>query len=71
MNPWLVSDWLPLAFAGFLRFDELANIKVCDLSFSLRHLTIQPPCNKFDQLCHGSEVVIARTDTESQCWKLT
>ena len=54
-----------LAFAGFLRFDELANIKVCDLSFSPYQLTIQIPRRKSDQLRHGSEVVIARTDAET------
>ena len=54
-----------LAFAGFLRFHELANIKVCDLSFSPHHLTIQIPCSKSDQLRQGSEVIITRTDAET------
>ena len=30
-----------ISFAGFLRFDELANIRPCDLEISKDHLTIQ------------------------------
>ena len=50
-----------LAFAGFLRFDELANIKVTDLTLGPQHLTIQIPQSKTDQLRQGCEVVISRT----------
>ena len=32
-----------LAFAGFLRFDELANIKVTNLTIGPQHLTVQIP----------------------------
>ena len=30
-----------ISFAGFLRFDELANIRPCDLEIGEDHLTIQ------------------------------
>lgn len=54
-----------LAFAGFLRFDELANIKVSDLVIGSQHLIIQIFRSKTDQLRQGSEVVIARTGSET------
>ena len=54
-----------ISFAGFLRFDELANIRPCDLEISKDHLTIQIPCSKTDQLRQGSEVVVARTSSET------
>ena len=54
-----------LSFAGFLRFDELANIHPCDLSVGLDHLVIRIPRSKTDQLQQGSEVAIVRTFTET------
>jgi len=46
-----------LAFAGFLRHDELSNIQPCDIKFDVNHITIAIPT--IDQ---GNEVVIARTN---------
>ena len=54
-----------LSFAGFLRFDELANIRPCDLAIGTDHLTIQIPHSKTDQLRQGSELVIARTFSDT------
>lgn len=54
-----------LAFAGFLRFNELANIRPCDLQFNPKHMTIAIPRSKTDQLRQGSEVVIARTGSDT------
>ena len=54
-----------LSFAGFLRFDELANIRPCDLSVDPDHLVIRIPRGKTDQLRQGSKVAIARTFTET------
>ena len=54
-----------ISFAGFLRFDELANIRPCDLEISEDHLTIQIPRSKTDQLRQGNEVVVARTSCET------
>ena len=54
-----------ISFAGFLRFDKLANIHPCDLTIGPDHLIIQIPRSKTDQLRQGSEVAIARTFTET------
>ena len=54
-----------LAFAGFLWFNELVNIRPCDLSFSDDMLKLFLPRSKTDQLRKGNEVVIARTKTQT------
>ena len=54
-----------LAFSGFLRFDEFANIKVSDLDITPQHLSIQIPRSKTDQLCQEAKLVIARTGAET------
>jgi len=54
-----------LAFAGFLRYDELSNIRPCDIKFDVDHITIAIPKSKGDQLRQGDEVVIARTNASS------
>ena len=50
-----------LGFAGFHRYDDLTNIKPCDLQLSPSCITIKVPKSKTDQLRQVSEVVIART----------
>ena len=52
-----------LSFAGFLRFDELANLRCCDIGIGQHHMTLQITHSKTDQLRQGNEVVIARTPT--------
>ena len=54
-----------LAFAGFLRYDELANIRPCDLQINPTCVTIRIPKSKTDQLRQGMEVVIARTGSDT------
>ena len=54
-----------ISFAGFLRFDELANIRPCDLEISEDNWTKQIPRSKTDQLRQGNEVVVARTSSET------
>ena len=54
-----------LAFAGFLRFSELVNIRACDLTFSDCLVKLYLPRSKTDQLRKGNEVVIARTESET------
>ena len=54
-----------LAFAGFLRFNELVNIRPRDLSFSDDMLKLYLPHSKTDQLRKGNEVIIARTKTQT------
>ena len=63
-NIWLATVCL-LALAGFLRYNEVANIKPCDLRLSLSHVTIKILKSKTDQLRQGNEVVIARTGSET------
>ena len=52
-----------LAFAGFLRYDEISNIQPCEIKFNADHIFIKIPRSKGDQLRQGDEVVIARTDS--------
>jgi len=54
-----------LAFAGFLRYDEVSSIRPCEIKFEAEHITIYIPRSKGDQLRQGDEVVIART------WSIT
>ena len=54
-----------MSFAGFLRFDELANIWPCDLDIREDHLTIQIPCSKTDQLSQVNEAVVAKTGSKT------
>jgi len=52
-----------LTFAGFLRFNELAEVKLCDLAVGSDHLKLYICHSKTDQFRQGKEVVIARTGT--------
>jgi len=54
-----------LAFAGFLRFDELANINVCDVNIGFEFLTLRIPRSKSDQMRQGDEVIIARSGLDT------
>ena len=48
-----------LAFAGFLRFDELSKLHATDLILDKDKLTIKIWSSKTDQLRKGDKVVIA------------
>ena len=50
-----------LAFAGFLRFNELVSLRPCDIVVQQELATIHIARSKTDQLRKGDEVVIART----------
>lgn len=54
-----------LAFAGFLRFNELVNILCCDVSIEADMLKICIPKSKTDQMRKGDQVVIARSSTST------
>ena len=54
-----------LSFAGFLRFDELINLRPCDFTFSQEMLKIKIARSKTDQLHQGDEVLVARTDSRT------
>ena len=72
-NVWLTPACL-LIFAGFLQFNELVNIRSCDLSFSDDMLILFLPWSKTDQLRKGNEVILARTKPRlalSVCWRST
>ena len=50
-----------LAYAGFLRADELISLRPCDICIFQDKMTIRITHSKTDQLRHGDEVPIART----------
>ena len=50
-----------IAFAGFLRFNELIQIKAADISFREDSMVLRVPKSKTDQLRKGDEVIIARS----------
>ena len=52
-----------LAFAGFLRFNELHNLRPYDLTIDSEKLLIKIRKSKTDQLRKGDEVLISRTGT--------
>jgi len=49
-----------LAFVAFFRFDELVELRPCDIVFSEEMITVKILKNKGDQLRQGDEVLIAR-----------
>ncbi|XP_072037315.1 integrase/recombinase xerD homolog [Amphiura filiformis] len=50
-----------LAFAAFLRYEELANLKVCDLDMCYSHIKVFIEKSKTDQLREGAWVVVGAT----------
>lgn len=50
-----------LSFSAFLRYDELAKLRCCDVSFSEQYMTIRILSSKTDQLRQGDSVMVART----------
>ena len=50
-----------LSYAGFLWFNELVNIRPCDITIDKEKIVLYIPRSKIDQLCKGDELVIART----------
>ena len=52
-----------LAFAGFLRFDELSRLRWSDISFFQDHIELYVSKSKVDQLGEGCTLVIASTGT--------
>ena len=54
-----------LAYAGFLRFNELVNIRPCDITIHKEKMVLYIPRSKTDQLRKGDELVIARTHNKT------
>ena len=52
-----------LAFAAFLRYDELAKLRCCDIAFSESSMSIHISSSKTDQYRQGDSVVVARTNS--------
>ena len=52
-----------IGFAGFLRFNEICNLKWCHITFPESHLSVFLLRSKTDQLHVGSTVLLARTPT--------
>ena len=50
-----------LAFAAFLRYDELAKLKCCDILFTPSAMSIRITSSKTDQYRQGNTVLVART----------
>lgn len=53
-----------VGYAGFFRFDELAQLHESDVSIYKEHMEIFIESSKTDQFRDGSKVVIARTGTK-------
>lgn len=51
-----------LAYSGFLRYDELSNIRCNDLTFHDSYVNIHIRKSKTDQFRDGNDIVIARLD---------
>ena len=54
-----------LCFAGFLRFDELSNLKCCDIIFFENYMSLQISRSKTDQYRQGNEILIAKGQTSA------
>lgn len=52
-----------LAFAAFLRYDEVSKLKCCDVQFTPEAMTVHISSSKTDQYRQGDSVLIARTGT--------
>ena len=49
-----------LAFSAFLRYDELAKLRCCDVNFSATHMSVHITSSKTDQYRQGDSVVVTR-----------
>lgn len=50
-----------LTFAAFLRFDELAKLRCCDIAFTESAMSVHITSSKTDQYRQGDTVLVART----------
>lgn len=56
---------ITMAYAGFLRFEELSNVKCCDVSIEGSYMKINLEKSKTDQYRFGSEILISRGKTSA------
>ncbi len=52
---------LLIGYAAFLRFDELANLRICDVEFSQSHVKLFLEKSKTDQFREGAWVIVGAT----------
>ena len=52
-----------LAYAAFLRCDELIKIRCCDISFQKESMSLSLPSSKTDQYREGAVVLVARSSS--------
>ena len=50
-----------LAFSAFLRYDELAKLRCCDIRFAAQNMSVHITSSKTDQYREGASVLVART----------
>ena len=56
---------ITLGYAGFLRFDEISNIKCNEISFCAEYVRILISKSKTDQYRSGNEVLISKGDSSA------
>ena len=54
-----------IAYSGFLRYDELRNLKCCNVKFFEEHISLKIESSKTDQYRSGNEVLIAKGESEA------
>ncbi|XP_076080334.1 uncharacterized protein LOC143051258 [Mytilus galloprovincialis] len=54
-----------ISHAGFLRFSEMVNLKRSDLNFTDIHVSLLIQKSKTDHYREGTQVLIAKTDTQT------
>ena len=52
---------LLLAYAAFLRYNELANLKVCDIEQCASHIKLFLEKSKTDQFREGAWIIVGAT----------
>ena len=52
-----------LAYAAFLRYDELAKLRCCDISITAESMSVHITSSKTDQYRQGDSVLIVRTSS--------
>lgn len=52
-----------LAFAAFLRCDEMIKLRCCDVKLHEEHIVLSIRSSKTDQFREGADIVVARTGT--------
>ena len=62
-----------LGFSAFLRYDEIAKLRCCDVTFGPQNMVINILSSKTDQYRQGDRVLVARTASLHalwQCWSV-